>query len=50
LHQEEVVTTDSPEARELLLSGLVVKQQGYLRVNNRIYKSIFDRSWLEQHI
>jgi PAS domain S-box-containing protein len=49
LHQGEVVAADSPEARELLLSGLVVKQQGSLRVNNRIYESIFDRSWLEQY-
>ena len=50
LHQEEVVATDSPEERELLLSGLVVKQQETLRVHNRIYKLIFDRSWVEQHI
>ncbi len=47
LHQEEVVAADSPEERELLLSGLVVKQQGTLRVHNRIYESIFDRSWVE---
>jgi PAS domain S-box-containing protein len=50
LLRQEVVATDSPEERELLLSGLVVKQQGSLRVNNRIYESIFDRSWLEQYI
>ncbi|EGJ32319.1 MULTISPECIES: AAA family ATPase [Moorena] len=47
--QGEVVAVDSPDEKELLLSGLVVKQQGCLRVNNRIYQSIFDRSWLEQH-
>jgi predicted ATPase/GAF domain-containing protein len=46
--QGEVIAADSPEERELLLSGLVVKQQGSLRVNNRIYESIFDRSWVEQ--
>lgn len=50
LQPEEVVTADSPEARELLLSGLVVKQQGSLRVNNRIYESIFDPSWVEQSV
>jgi hypothetical protein len=27
--------------RELLLSGLVVKQQKILKVQNRIYRSIF---------
>ncbi|NEQ87312.1 MAG: hypothetical protein F6K26_47020, partial [Moorea sp. SIO2I5] len=48
--QGEVVAVDSPEEKELLLSGLVVKQQGCLRVNNRIYESIFDRSWVEQHV
>jgi predicted ATPase/GAF domain-containing protein/tRNA A-37 threonylcarbamoyl transferase component Bud32 len=41
LHQGEVAFADSLEERELLLSGLVVKQQGTLRVQNRIYKSIF---------
>ena len=49
LDQEEVGTVNSPEERELLLSGLVVKQQGSLKVNNRIYEAIFDRSWVEQH-
>jgi len=50
LHQGEVASVDSPEERELLLSGIVVKQQGSLRVHNRIYELIFDRSWLELHI
>jgi PAS domain S-box-containing protein len=50
LDREEVAIADSPEIRELLLSGLVVKQQGALRVNNRIYASIFDRRWIEQHM
>ncbi|WP_375504866.1 AAA-like domain-containing protein [uncultured Nostoc sp.] len=41
LHQGEIIAVDSSEERELLLSGLVVKQQGNLRVQNRIYESIF---------
>ena len=41
LHQQESPSTNSPEEKELLLSGLVVKQQGILKVQNRIYKSIF---------
>jgi len=49
-HRGEVVSVDSPESRELLLSGLVVKQQGSLRVRNRIYKFIFDNSWIELHV
>ncbi|NEO65196.1 MAG: GAF domain-containing protein, partial [Moorea sp. SIO4G2] len=50
VEQGEVVAVDSPDEKELLLSGLVVKQQGCLRVNNRIYESIFDRSWVEEHV
>ena len=48
LQQEEVVAADTPQETELLLSGLVVKQQGYLKVNNRIYESIFNYSWVEK--
>jgi WD40 repeat protein len=40
----------SPEKVELQLSGLVVKQQGQLKLYNRIYASIFDRSWVEQSL
>jgi hypothetical protein len=48
LQQEEVLAADIPEQTELLLSGLIVKQKGRLRVNNRIYESIFDISWVEK--
>ncbi|RUT06487.1 serine/threonine protein kinase [Dulcicalothrix desertica PCC 7102] len=41
LHQERIVAVDSSEERELLMSGLVIKQQGTLTVQNRIYKLIF---------
>jgi PAS domain S-box-containing protein len=50
LQQGEVVSVDSPEERELLLSGLVVNQQGSLKVHNRIYELIFNRSWINLHI
>lgn len=46
LHQGEVALNDSPQERELLLSGLVVKQQGFLRIHNRIYASIFNSDWV----
>jgi GAF domain-containing protein len=36
LHLGEVVAVDSPEQRELLMSGLVVKWEGSLRVSNRL--------------
>lgn len=44
----EVKANDQPEHMELRLSGLVVKQQGKLRVSNRIYESVFNQSWVDE--
>ena len=49
LSQKAVISADSLEARELLLSGLVVKHKRSLKIHNRIYESIFNRSWLERY-
>ena len=46
--QGEIPANDSPEQMELRLSGLVVKQNGKLRVSNRICERIFDLSWVNQ--
>ncbi|RCJ28906.1 molecular chaperone TorD [Nostoc minutum NIES-26] len=43
---EDVPTDDSQEQMELLLSGLVIKQQGYLKVKNRIYQAVFNLEWV----
>ncbi|NMG07246.1 CHASE2 domain-containing protein [Brasilonema sp. UFV-L1] len=43
---EDVPTDDSREQIELLLSGLVVNQQGYLRVKNPIYQAVFNSEWV----
>ncbi|MGK7875899.1 MAG: AAA-like domain-containing protein [Xenococcaceae cyanobacterium] len=48
LHRGEIVAVGSPEQMELLLSGLVVKKQGSLRVHNRIYELIFNSNWVER--
>jgi PAS domain S-box-containing protein len=50
LQAGEVIAPNSPTARELRLSGLVVEQQGVLRVNNRIYASIFDLGWIDMQL
>ena len=42
LQPTEVFTVNSSAERELLLSGLIVKQQKTLKVQNRIYRSIFN--------
>jgi hypothetical protein len=50
LHQKEVVAVDRPEQKELLLSRLLVNQQGFLKVNNRIYAFIFNHSWVNKEL
>jgi adenylate cyclase len=47
---EEVQTDDSREQVELLLSGLVVNQQGYLKVKNRIYQAVFNSAWVARQM
>ncbi|WP_082209742.1 AAA-like domain-containing protein [Fischerella sp. PCC 9605] len=50
LQNVEVPVDDSREQIELLLSGLVVKQQGYLQIKNRIYQEVFNLQWLEKQL
>ncbi|MEG3931083.1 MULTISPECIES: AAA-like domain-containing protein [unclassified Microcoleus] len=45
-----VLTDDSREQIELLLSGLVVKSAGYLQVKNRIYQEVFNIEWVEKKL
>jgi hypothetical protein len=46
--QEDVVAVESPIQTELLLSGLVIKQQDTLNVHNYIYQLIFDENWVDR--
>ncbi|WP_414580990.1 AAA-like domain-containing protein [Scytonema sp. PCC 10023] len=41
-----VPTDDSREQTELLLSGLVEKHNGYLKIKNPIYRSVFNSEWV----
>ncbi|MGI2905746.1 AAA-like domain-containing protein [Tolypothrix sp. VBCCA 56010] len=41
-----VATDDSREQTELLLSGLVEKHNGYLKIKNPIYQSVFNAQWV----
>lgn len=45
-----VLADGSPEQTELRLSGLVVQQQGKLKVYNRIYEQIFNQKWVEKQL
>jgi signal transduction histidine kinase len=48
LQRTEVPADYSAEQVKLQLSGLVVKQDGYLKVYNPIYQAVFDRNWVDQ--
>ncbi|MGB7439602.1 MAG: AAA-like domain-containing protein [Coleofasciculaceae cyanobacterium] len=50
LQQGEIAVDDSSEQMELRLSGLVVNQQGKLRVYNRVYEAVFDLKWVEKEL
>ncbi len=48
--QSEVTADDTLEQSDLQLSGLVVRQQGKLRIYNQIYREIFDFNWIENQL
>ena len=50
LCQGEILADGTPEQIELRLSGLVVEHQGKLKVYNRIYKAVFNHSWVERKL
>jgi YD repeat-containing protein len=50
LQSLEVAADDSREQIELILSGLVVKDGGILKVKNRIYREVFNLEWVEQQL
>ena len=50
LQQEFILVDDSVEQQELLLSGLVIKQEDKLKVSNLIYQEIFNLLWVETQL
>ncbi|MBW4494200.1 MAG: AAA-like domain-containing protein [Oscillatoria princeps RMCB-10] len=46
LQKGEIAADGSLEQMELRLAGLAVKQNGKLRVYNRIYEAVFDQNWV----
>jgi len=50
LQLTQVKANDSREHLELLLSGLVVQQNGFLKTKCPIYQEIFNLSWVEQKL
>lgn len=50
LQQGEITTDDSSEQMYLRLSGLVVKQNGNLKVYNQIYEAVFNQIWVNKQL
>ncbi|MFB8795806.1 MAG: AAA-like domain-containing protein [Microcoleus sp.] len=46
----EIKSDDSQEQIELLLSGLVVRHEGILKVKNPIYQQVFNLQWVEKKL
>ncbi len=49
-HQRKIPVDGSAEQMELRLSGLVVEKQGQLKVYNLIYRTVFDKTWIEKNL
>ena len=47
LQNGEVIADNSLEKNELQRLGLVVRQEDTLRIQNRLYETIFDQAWVE---
>jgi len=50
LHNGSVAAVNDPVQIELLLSGLVIEEQGRLRIGNRIYEAIFNQTWINDQL
>ncbi|MBW4565024.1 MAG: AAA-like domain-containing protein [Mojavia pulchra JT2-VF2] len=45
-----VAVDDTQEQKELLLSGLVERHQGYLKIKNPIYRLVFNEQWVRRQL
>jgi len=50
LQGKKIEIDDSSEQRELVLSGLLVKNQNRLAIKNRIYSQVFNLVWVEKQL
>ncbi|MEM1168759.1 MAG: AAA-like domain-containing protein [Cyanobacteria bacterium P01_H01_bin.35] len=50
LLEKEIKADDSREQIQLILSGLVVKESGFMKVRNQIYKEVFNLEWVNQKL
>ena len=50
LEGQTIPTDDSRDQIDLLLSGLMVQQQGTLCAKNQIYETVFDLEWVQRQL
>ena len=50
LQQGRIAIDSSSAQMELQLSGLVIKQSGYLKVANKIYQHVFTQNWVTRNL
>jgi len=50
LDTNKLLADDSFDQEELCLSGLVVREKGYLVIQNRVYKRVFNKKWAEKEL
>ena len=50
LQQQLITLHNSVEQQELLLSGLIIKEEGKLKVRNLIYREVFNLPWVETQL
>ncbi|MBD2472671.1 AAA-like domain-containing protein [Nostoc sp. FACHB-145] len=48
--QSQVIADETLEQSELQLSGLIVRQEGKLKIYNQIYREIFNLNWIEAQL
>ncbi|MEO1432998.1 MAG: AAA-like domain-containing protein [Cyanobacteria bacterium J06633_8] len=48
--ESAIIADNTIEQSELLLSGLVARREGKLKVYNAIYKEVFNKSWVENQL
>lgn len=50
LIENTIINNNSPEIIELLLSGIVIKQQDQIIINNPIYAEVFNLNWVNSKL
>jgi WD40 repeat protein len=50
LQNKNIKTINDIDERELLLSGLLFKKDGLLKIRNPIYSAVFNQAWVIQHL